>query len=114
MIEYDESAQIDVAAMTALCSEEEWPAVLAEHASAYAPRRFALLAILGDRVDAAIFGWGTAFTDRATVHWPDGTLVGLFPSAEHAWRRFSRLADLELVWLDAHPPASAAAPVVGS
>ncbi len=105
MTEDQDTEYADLATQAPLCSEEEWPGVLAEYAASLAPRRFALCETLGERVDGAIFGWGTAFTGRATLHWPDGTLAGVFASAERARALFSRLADLELVWLDPTPPS---------
>lgn len=101
----DGEGMVDPATLDPLATEEEWPAVLAELATACAPRRFALCETIGDRVDGAIFGWGQAFPDRAVVHWPDGMPAGRFRSAERALDLFRRCCDLRLVWLDPDPAA---------
>ncbi len=103
------TSEDDVDDFPPLGTEDEFDAMLLEMGIAYAPRRFALFAVQGTRADAALFAWGTAFDNAATLCWSDGRPAGRFESAESAWSLFSRLGELRLVWLDTPPDAGVSA-----
>jgi hypothetical protein len=87
-----------------LWTEEEFVTELAGLSAEYAPRRFSLCLVHGEREDGEILGWGLAFEDRAIAYLPgDDETGGTFMrsgSAEGARRLLSRRADVRLVWLD--------------
>ena len=88
-----------------MCGEEEFTRLMSEMVAEEAPRLFALVQEIGDRVDGRIAAWGLAFKDSAEV-------VGVAPgthmslrSTESAVRWFSRGEDVQarLVWLSPLP-----------
>ncbi|KWW99504.1 hypothetical protein LI90_1140 [Carbonactinospora thermoautotrophica] len=89
----------DETVMPPLWDEAEFTTLLADLAHAYAPRRFALCEVHGEREDGSVFGWGMAFDDRAVI-WRTTGAVGTFESAESALTLFSRRRNLQLVWID--------------
>jgi hypothetical protein len=86
-----------ISPMTALEAE------VAELATEYAPRRFALCWVDAEQDDGGILYWGLQFRDGgATLIDDSGRRLGDFESAESARRLFSRTGAVTLVWLD--PP----------
>ena len=92
-----------------LGTPEEFHQLMAELATDYAPRRFAICEEYGDRLDGRVFAWGIAFEDHAWLCADDATFTGRFSEAENAVRIFSRTGrHLHLLWID--DPSAAYAP----
>jgi hypothetical protein len=53
--------------LTPMCGEEEFAALMAEMVNDEAPRLFAVVQELGERVDGRIAAWGMAFDDHAAL-----------------------------------------------
>ncbi|MGH3870644.1 MAG: hypothetical protein ACRDSR_03850 [Pseudonocardiaceae bacterium] len=83
-----------------LCAEPEFAALAEGLVADFAPRLFALVEEIGERVDGRIFAWGLAFEDRAEVVGVDRTIRGSFASADSARLMFSRCGKMRLVWYD--------------
>lgn len=83
-----------------LGTEEEFAAMLAELAAAYAPARFALCAEEPVRVDGQVIAWGLDFGDRALVYTMDASPPMLCGSAERARGLFGILGPVRLIWVD--------------
>lgn len=83
-----------------MCGEEEFAQLMSEMVTEEAPRFFALVQELGDRVDGRIAAWGMAFDDSTEIVGTEpGTHLSL-RSPESAVRWFSRKhIQARLVWL---------------
>ncbi len=81
-----------------LCDEPEFAALTEELVADLAPRLFALVEEMGERVDSRVFAWGMAFEDRAEVVGAEWAFKGSFESAEVARQLFSRHGTMHLVW----------------
>jgi hypothetical protein len=71
----------------------------------YAPRRFAVVEVLGERAYARITSWALDFDDHAEVLGVDGLRRSL-PSAQRALTKLGGREDvtLRLVWVDLPAP----------
>ena len=84
-----------------MCGEEEFAQLMSEMVAEEAPRFFALVQELGDRVDGRIAAWGMAFDDSTEIVGAEpGTHLTL-RSPESAVHWFSRGEQVQarLVWL---------------
>lgn len=64
----------EVATPGPLCDETEFAELIDQMVAENAPRVFAVVQELGDRVDGWIAAWGMAFEDRVEVIGSDGSL----------------------------------------
>ncbi|MEW1719510.1 hypothetical protein [Streptomyces sp. NPDC093109] len=101
---------VDPRSLEPLCDEEEFTAELEQLATDEAPRLFAVMQVLGDRVDGWVAAWGMAFGDRAEVVSTDGGRRLSLGSPERAVQRFAHAPEVSarLVWMDLPPGAPAA------
>lgn len=92
--------------LAAICGEEEFAELIDEMVSDEAPRLFAVVAEVGERVDGEIAGWGLAFADHTVVMCGGGRSWLNVRSPERACRLLSHAPDVSarLVWVD--PPAA--------
>lgn len=92
--------------MGELCGEAEFAELVTAMVNEAAPRLFAVVQELGERVDGRIAAWGMAFEDRADVVCDGATLLGV-RSPECACRLLGRDPDVtaRLVWVES-PPVS--------
>ncbi len=93
---------IDPALLPPMGDEAEFGEILHEMVAEHAPRRFAVMAVLGERADARITSWGLDFGDHAEVVDVDGGLRRSLASAQRALRGFGagEGVTLRLVWVD--------------
>lgn len=86
-----------------LCGEVEFTELIDQMVAENAPRVFAVVQELGDRVDGWIAAWGMAFEDRVEVIGADGGLRMTLQAPEAALRgyRWGGCVSARLVWLDA-------------
>ncbi len=94
-------------AMGELCGDAEFAELVTEMVNEEAPRLFAVVQELGERVDGRIAAWGMAFEDRADVVRDGGGSVLSVRSPERACRLLGRAPGVtaRLVWVEP-PPAS--------
>lgn len=92
----------DPAGRPPLCDEDEFAELLAEVVADKAPRRFAVVQVYGERVDARIAAWGLEFDDHATAVTVDGDSTMSLNSAEGALRAFTvgTRISARLLWCD--------------
>lgn len=83
-------------------SRYESEMALPEEIGPDAPRRFMLQAY-NEIFESEVFMWGLQMRDCAIAFRPDGTSIVKAGSAAGAHRMFSRVYDLDLLWLD--PPS---------
>lgn len=70
-------------ATLALGTEAEFMKLLVDLSVTFAPRRFALCEVYGERADGWVFGWGMTFgSGSAMLYRDDGRPLGSFASAE--------------------------------
>ena len=76
-------------------------ALMTEACKRMAPRRFALVQVLGDWVDARIAGYGLADEDEVSVAWsrPDGS-TNLHAMSRAMFDAVMTRDDLRTVWID--------------
>lgn len=93
----------EVATPGPLCDETEFALLIDQMVAENAPRVFAVVQELGDRVDGWIAAWGMAFEDRVEVIGSDGSLRMTLRAPEAALRgyRWGGCVSARLVWLDA-------------
>jgi hypothetical protein len=103
----DDDESIDPALLPPLGDEARFGEILNEMVAEYAPRRFAVIEVLGERADARITSWGLEFDDHAEVVGVDGLRRSL-PSAQRAlrWPGGAEGVTLRLVWVDPARSAS--------
>jgi hypothetical protein len=92
-----------------LGTPEDLATELADLAAEHAPSRFALCVVDGERLDAAIIGWGLALIDGVLVYLPQtghsgsGHTIRTFASIEQMRRRLCRTDNICLIWIDPEP-----------
>lgn len=80
-----DTSKVDPSSLPPLCDEPEFTALIQEMVDEEAPKLFAIVQEYGDRVDAAVAGWGLSFADRA-VAFDNGGSALVLRSAESATR----------------------------
>jgi hypothetical protein len=85
-----------------LGGEEEFTNLLAEMVADQAPRVFAVVQELGERLDGRIAAWGMAFDEHAAVVDVRGNIFISTESAEASLRRFQvgREITPRLIWVE--------------
>lgn len=92
----------EVLAAGPLCGEAEFSELIDQMVAENAPRVFAVVQELGDRIDGWIAAWGMEFEDRVEVIDADGGLRMTLQAPETALRgyRWGGCVSARLVWLD--------------
>ncbi len=75
-----------------LCDQREFEELMHQTVTEEAPRLFAVVQVLGERLDGRIAGWGLAFKDRVEVISAETGSRLTLVSAERAARLFARRA----------------------
>ncbi len=85
-----------------LCGETEFAELIEEMVAECAPRVFAVVQELGDRVDGWIAGWGMAFDDHVEVIGTDGGVRLSVGTAERALLGFGRCPGItaRVIWVE--------------
>ncbi|MGH3494478.1 MAG: hypothetical protein ACRDRL_20565 [Sciscionella sp.] len=73
-----------------ICGAEEFAAVVRDLVAFEAPRLFAIVQELGDRVDGRVAAWGMAFDDGVAVVSAEGHATITAASPERAARFYAR------------------------
>lgn len=94
-----------------VCDEEEFAEIAEELVADYAPRLFALIAEVGERVDGHLIAWGMAFENYVDVTMVKKRRLHRFASVDLAHQAFSRRGKIRVVWYnpDAATPSDEAA-----
>lgn len=84
-----------------LCGEGEFDDEIHAMVRDDAPRRFAVVQVLGERVDARIAAWGLAFEDRVEVVHVQGAVRMSLRTPERALFAFrGPQISTKIVWVD--------------
>ncbi|MFC0105550.1 hypothetical protein [Kibdelosporangium aridum] len=90
----------------AVADQPDFTKDVKEMVADHAPRRFAVVLVHGDQVDAEIFAWGIALEVGSYMTTVDGKRQYSMTSADGALKYAPRRPDLtpQLVWADAETP----------